>query len=820
MFFPVFFLRFFNKAVRLRLLTLYCYIFVIFTLPFTIVQYFYLSIVFLLFSVFFPGIGVMDTARCELCSQFRPGRAWDHHVLCPLCRACKRADPCERCMTFGPEQWQEIDSWLQARRAKLQGRLDAIPDPLAPGPSGPGPKAPRKKVKKASRERGVQGKKGEPPSAGASCPAAKESSGVIPSGLPEGSAPTGATDRRSPVTVAPRDSEASAPDPGSLAPRSQGPEAESTLIPRAPTGPLVLSRSQAPQGAQGGAGPQAGSPDPAAGSRTQEPPASALVPEDGAGIPVPAPVTTGTQQGPDRSWSRDRSPLAQEQGGPSGSRGARRDSVDRASRSSSHSTRPSRGRVSSDTSDSEPDSDAGYRRDRSRRRRRRSPMRGPDPSDPAWVSQLASMLGPLISGEVAKQMAQLHPTTSDQAPLPPTAPEVLPQAGPSCSHSPHPDSLEVLASDEFDEDEDEGTEGLQNGPAPTSTPEDTDSPRGTSLPQGLLNTVAEVLTSKLGFEVPVRPAPSDSESRLSHTNEAVEMGPPEFPVDAHCQQRFETLASKRPWTAFPAQQEKAIRVPEEHWNSLFKPPSVSDEARNKVRAEQKLASGMFREPLRRRTEENWYQADLAARAGLKFSSVFLLVAEALRRAHLQCPGDEVQFSREDVGQLIYLLGPLSRLVFDQFSRVALKAVQVRRANILDVIPSWPSSEARGRLEQLPVVGPDLFNGQFLEKLAAEVKRHEETGSATFKPPPRPAPSPASRGASRGKPKPSKRPRARKPPKQAPAHGNPGWRAPPSGRGRGGRGAQAAKGRGRGTAGQADRPSYGAQPPTQFPPSQP
>ena len=436
------------------------------------------------------------------------------------------------------------------------------------------------------------------------------------------------------------------------------------------------------------------------------------------------------------------------------------------------------------------------------------------------MSQLASMLGPLISGEVAKQMAQLHPYTSDQAPLPPTAPEVLPQAGPSSSHAPHPDSLEVLASDEFDEEEDEGAEGDQDGPAPPSTPEEMESPRGTNLPQGLLNSVAEVLASKLGFEVPARPAPSDSESRLSHTNEAVEVGPPEFPVDAHCQQRFGTLAAKRPWTAFPAQQEKAVRVPEEHWSSLFKPPSVSDETRNKVRAEQKLASGMFREPLRRRTEEDWYQADLAARAGLKFSSVFLLVAEALRRAHLQCPGDRVQFSREDVGQLVYLLGPLSRLVFDQFSRVALKAVQVRRGNILDVIPSWPSSEARGRMEQLPVVGPDLFNGQFLEQLAAEVKRHEETGSASFKPPPRPVPPPSSRVAPRGKPKALKKPRGRKPPKQASSHGNSAWRTAQSSRGRGGRGAPPAKNRGRGMSGQAGRPSYSPQPSTRFPPSQP
>ena len=757
-------------------------------------------------------------ARCEMCSQFRPGKDWDPHPKCPICRDCTRAEPCEHCMGFGPVQWREIDSWLQTRRDKLQGRLDAIPDPLASGSSDPRPRTPKKSEKASKEDKGAQGKKVEPPRARAPRPAAKEGSGVIPSGLPDGSAPTGTTDRRSPVTVVPQDSGASAPGSSPLVPRNQGSGAESTQIPLAPSGSLAPSRGQAPQGAQGGADPEAGSQDPATGSQPLEPNASALASGEGTGNPVPAPATMGIQHPRDRSRSRDRSPLGREQRGPSGSRGSGRDSVDRGSRSSP-STLTSKGRVSSGTSDSEPDSDAGFRRDRPRRRRRRSPRGGPDPSDPAWMSQLASMLGPLISGEVAKQMAQLQPTVRDQAPLPPPAPEVL-QAGPSDAHSPHPDSLDVLASDEFDEEDGEEMEGTQDGPAPTSTPEETESPRGTSLPQGLLNSVAEVLTSKLGFDAPTRPATTGSESRLSQTNEAVEVGPPEFPVDAHCQQRFGALAAKRPWTAFPAQQEKAIRVPEEHWNALFKPPSVSDDTRNKVRAEQKLASGLFRDPLRRRTEEDWYQADLAARAGLKFSSVFLLVAEALKRAHLQCPGDQVQFSREDVGQLIFLLGPLSRLVFDQFTRVALKAVQVRRSNILDVIPSWPSSEARGRLEQLPVVGPDLFNSQFLEKLTAEVKRHEETGSATFKPPPRPTPSPASRGASRGKPKASKKPRARKPLRQAPSHGNSAWRAPTSSRGRGGRGAPAAKGRGRGTSGQAGRPSYGPQPSTQFPPSQP
>ena len=249
--------------------------------------------------------------------------------------------------------------------------------------------------------------------------------------------------------------------------------------------------------------------------------------------------------------------------------------------------------------------------------------------------------------------------------------------------------------------------------------------------------------------------------------------------------------------------------------SLFRPPSVSDETRNKVRAEQGLASGMFKDSLRKKAEQDWYQADLAARAGLKFSSVFLMAAEVLRRAHLQVPADPIQYSRTDVGNLVYLLGPLSRLVFDQFARVALKSVRVRRGNILDAF-AWPSTEARSRMEQLPVVSADLFNGQFLEKLVEEVKRHEETAAASFKPPPtKPAVTPQARPAAAA-PRGKQRSRRRK--ARGTGRGDPSGRPTTSGRGRGGRGgAPPARGRGGGTSGTGDRPKYGQQAPTQFPP---
>lgn len=137
------------------------------------------------------------------------------------------------------------------------------------------------------------------------------------------------------------------------------------------------------------------------------------------------------------------------------------------------------------------------------------------------------------------------------------------------------------------------------------------------------------------------------------------------------------------------------------------------------------------------------------------------------------PGDDVQFSHPDVGQVVYLLGPLSRTVYDQFVRVALEAVRVCQGKILDTFP-WPSAEARSCLEQLPVSSPDLFANQFLDKFMQEVKRHEEMASAFFKPPARPALTPPPRAASKMKPKTIKKAKPKKAAKGSSWHkGRPG-----------------------------------------------
>lgn len=53
----------------------------------------------------------------------------------------------------------------------------------------------------------------------------------------------------------------------------------------------------------------------------------------------------------------------------------------------------------------------------------------------------------------------------------------------------------------------------------------------------------------------------------------------------------------------------------------------------------------------------------------------------------------------------------------------------------EVHPSAPSREARSRLERLPLVDPELFNEQLLEKHVETIKRHDATAASSFKPPP-------------------------------------------------------------------------------------
>ena len=104
---------------------------------------------------------------------------------------------------------------------------------------------------------------------------------------------------------------------------------------------------------------------------------------------------------------------------------------------------------------------------------------------------------------------------------------------------------------------------MPSHPEPVPVFVEEESPRGTYLTQDLLDRVAKIFISRLGYDSHVETPPVIPESRLSSTNEAMgDATTPLLPVDAQCQARMEQLAERRTWSAFPAVQEKLFRVPE------------------------------------------------------------------------------------------------------------------------------------------------------------------------------------------------------------------------------------------------------------------
>ena len=360
--------------------------------------------------------------------------------------------------------------------------------------------------------------------------------------------------------------------------------------------------------------------------------------------------------------------------------------------------------------------------------------------DPDLASQVFMQMAPMIAKEVKDQMRK---SFDDRFPRErPVLPSQIPEQRSSAP-------LRYEAAAAFDPSEsryrsdpcvsvqyrdatsDESEEDIAI--ASLSAPEsEDDSHLGGDFPADLINKVAAIFVSHLRYETPVGEARKERvQSHLSFSNPRPPMDTtPVMPVDSECTERFEALASG-PKLSTSATKTDKIRFPEEEVKKLFSTPLISEETMNKVRAETAYSgSGVFRSESKRAIESRWTFVDKAARVGMKLASILLLTAESLIRAHQQVPEDQIYFNRAEVGSLVFLLGPLARQMFDQFSRMALKSVRVRRDNLLSLF-HWPYPEARARLEQLPYLSSDLFDGRFLETFQKEVQKHKVLAETSF-----------------------------------------------------------------------------------------
>ncbi|XP_071826664.1 uncharacterized protein [Apostichopus japonicus] len=730
--------------------------------------------------------------KCVNCSLFRPGRAWDDHDLCPKCRTCSRRDPCLVCIVFTPTQWQHIDTWLEG-----QENLDRSPNPH--GPSGEGVvgesedeevrelvgvemergqerAGEREREREREEEREREREESLPPKVPAL-------SGSNTKGKGKASASKKPI-RKTTRTDSPSGSQRAAPvvvRAKRTAQESQGP-----ARPQRETGteiplrrrdrsqsrePRPRSTAGSPRRGSRGRSPTRRSPRRIpARSHSREPTDLTTARSQHHGSRNRSPVRRPPNPSLSRSRSREprRTPAAR-----SPERGSRgRNDPQRDNRPQSRSPRRRERQLSPPSDERSPSSDDGFRKSK---RRRRSPGRRQE-EEPAWMTRLTGLLRPLLEGEHLRP----NPDTGGHG-----RPTESPARTPRSFRG--EDVLDCRASANLSDLEDEVDHsdfGTREETFPRFPEEEEPPMSGGTLPPELTARAAEIFRRHLGFDEPeLQPQRPARVSKLTSTGEASQRPKSTMPVDPSCYDRFEAVAEKRRWTAFPAKAERAVRVPEEVWKELFKCPSIPQEAKEKLRADQGASSSssahIFKHQDQRKLDDLLVDFDTAARAGMKFTSVLMLTAEVLMRYHQQLPQDEGQVTRPETGQLLLMLSPLVRLAFDQFARVAVRSVKARRENVVSSI-RWPSIEAKTRMLSLPSLGDDLFAGSFQQKLQEEVARRETLAKSEF------------RSSERSKPRPQ-RPRESRPSR--------GRNQPPRQSGRG-----APRGRGRGSFNRPSRPS--------------
>ncbi|PIK49024.1 hypothetical protein BSL78_14130 [Apostichopus japonicus] len=138
---------------------------------------------------------------------------------------------------------------------------------------------------------------------------------------------------------------------------------------------------------------------------------------------------------------------------------------------------------------------------------------------------------------------------------------------------------------------------------------------------------------------------------------------------------------------------------------VFSPPQIPPQVKERLRSAGALdGKDKFREKGAQTLESSLFDVDRASRAGMKYSSALLLFAELLNRSFQQAQASGI--SRKDTAAIIALLGPVSRMVLDQFARVSVKATLTRRDLVLNSL-NWSSRSTADAFRNLPILGRPL-----------------------------------------------------------------------------------------------------------------
>ena len=634
--------------------------------------------------VFFPlYLAEMDSI-CQSCRKFKPNRSWDSHVSCPVCRTCSQEEPCSICSQWEPSRWNQVHKFLTERKRKLLEQARACPTP-APAGSGTGPGECEISLS-ASSER-IPGDK----------PSSKELSKkrTMASDLTKG--------KQTPLPSAHQDAAPSVSRKKSKGkrPLKGGSKAKSSEKVSTPGTPVVAATPS-------GSGAQAPStPAPRAPSSAQA--HASTVRKASVQTQAASPSQPPSSGACDFEGFTPEELLETE--GPT-------DTVRPTVRASKRTPASQRhGRPASSHMDSSGGSPSGH-------------QQSSDQLLNLLLQRLSEMVG-------SSQRSPQHQTHSSPDP----ACQEQEEYSPGDSY-PEDDVVSIES-----EHEDPELPTASSVPAPRSHAQassgdsgDDEPLLGTDITSEAFQSAVEVLRRVLGFEVPlIDEGPPTKRSKLT-LNKPKQVPTATLPVDIECSERYRAVAEKRKWTAFPARSASTFKVDESEWKELFCPPSIPAAARDKLYSVGAMDSkGKFTSKEKRLLDSELAKIDSAARMGLKFSSALLLMAKVIMLAFQQHEGRTI--SRKDTGTLVNLLGPTSRLIFDQLARVSVKATSQRRLLVLDSL-TWPSDAIKRKFQDIPLSGSDLFDGQFETLLQAEVKRHKDMRDADFRPKRQPSRFPA------------------------------------------------------------------------------
>ena len=678
----------------------------------------------------------MSKPKCPQCKIFMPFAEWDGHQSCPCCRQCSGRAPCTLCQPFSLQQWGEIEAWIACRQGGTRSwELKKAAGKEAAGHGKKSGKCGSRLSRSATSRADQLVSRDRVDGQGAlSTSVPRSRVGLEPAALPRdpvagatdpllGAGPSGS------VHSEPRDQVEGATDPG----ESAGPSGRVHSV--ALSVPAVRSRVGPGPGVGPGAGPGAGPRDPVVVATG---PGGSAGP-DGFVHPVPSQPVGAL---PPQSLI----PLVS-----SSSEGGRR-SKDRKRR-----------RRRRRYSDSESSSGSSSRR---RRRKRRA-------SNPGPLAELAALFRESSDRQVAALESLrglwVRPVTADPGISPGIDPGIDPGFDGAAVHSVRDDRMEVCSADSLEPSDYGGPStsalgvpsnrtGAISGPsgsgeaaqgpdlfsdflgsefppeaggdvrAPShrddaqseADPEEGEPLRGATIPKEAFEKAVEVLRRLLGFGEQSAPPPDPSSrvSRLSLHHTAA-LTAPTMPVDAESFERIEGVFSSGVWQKTQAQGASWFRQEDGDMRTLFTPPRIPQAA---VTASKASSS---------KVQEEWKTIDTVARSGLRFASASLLVADVVSRAFSQ----EEEISWEDAAPVVNLLGPLVRQTFDHLAKISIRSVMSRRRLLLEPL-GWPQ-EVVAKFMALPVLGEDLFDGQFEELLQAESKRHREVGEASFRVPRKP-----------------------------------------------------------------------------------